>query len=453
MNCRLQVDTNSMPFDFDPLSLDFPALTLQCLQPPPTLFSSTQHPTSKSWSVQSPGQREFDALRVFFQEEFRKFKITCAAASTSSIEEFPYPPGVGPVLNVREAVRKAEKSAENLEAQVNEHLQSAYVVWGSLPAGRQQELWVLELARSVGRKHKEMDKMKEEQHKLKQDNAHLKSQVDQLNRLQQPREFKMSAPITMPVEREMLSTLLEMGVKGGKGVGFSIDDRHVDLSTIVSRSIERWKNVIAQTRANSSGMSAQRSLDQIASQNSAAAVVNGLAQAQQAIQQAKVQIPHAQRQTPQVQTPQQPVKQQLQQQQHHPMKRTSTASTNGLTSEQASNSSGTTGPPSIEETSDQDADAEMEDDDSFAIMNTSPIKPQPPMQQQATLEVPRTRGPVQTRPDPRFMMPNGTGSPSQRAAINMSRSMPNMNMAMQTAALENIGLAMQGVRGDPMYLE
>jgi hypothetical protein len=69
-----------------------------------------------------------------------------------------------------------------------------------------------------------------------------------------------------------------------------------------------------------------------------------------------------------------------------PPKRQSTASTNGHASEQTSAS--TTGPPSIEETSDQDADAEMDDDDSFAIMNTSPAKTVPqPMQQQATLDV------------------------------------------------------------------
>ncbi|CAM1502296.1 Fc.00g042800.m01.CDS01 [Cosmosporella sp. VM-42] len=450
---KLQIDNNSMPFDFDPLSLDFPALTLQCLQPPPTLFSSTQHPTSTSWSVQSPGQREFDALRSYFQEEFRTFKITCAAATTSAAEEFTYPPSTGAFRDVREAVRKAEKSAENLEGQVNEHLQSAYTVWESLPASRQQELWILELARSVGRKNKETEKMKEQQHRLKQENANLKSQIDQLNRLQQPREFKMSAPVTVPMERELLTALYEQGIKGGKGVGFTMEDRHVDLGSIVSRSIERWKNVITSTRVSSSGMSAQRPLDQTG-QPSSSVTINGPTQTQKTQQQ---QQPSSQPQvqTPQIQTPQQPVQPQQQQRRPQIVKRVSTTSTSGLTSE-ATNSTTTTGPPSIEETSDQDADAEMEDDDSFAIMNTSPVKPQPPMQQQATLEVPRTRGPVQQRnPDPRFMMPNGTGSPVGRAAINMSRSMPNMNMAMQNASMHggDMGMAMQGVRGDPMFLE
>ncbi|KAL6409501.1 hypothetical protein AUP68_05876 [Ilyonectria robusta] len=416
-----------MPFDFDPLSLDFPALTLQCLQPPPTLFSSTQHPTSTSWSVQSPGQREFDALRSYFQAEFRAWKLTCTSATSSAAEESTYPPNMGPYRDLREAVRNAEQTAENLEAQVNEHLQSAYTVWDSLPVARRQELWILELARSVGRKHKETEKMKQEQHKLKQENANLKLQLEQLNRLQQPREFKISQPITVPMERELLTALLDQGAKGGKGMGFGLEDTQVELSSIVSKSIERWKKVIASTRASATGMNAQRPLDQTA-QPIGGATINGHTQP-----------------TPKVQTP------------VPPPQRLSTASTTGGMSEQTTGSTTTTAPPSIEEMSDQDADAEMEDDDSFAIMNPSPVKPPPPMQQQATLEVPRTRAPIQqrTNPDPRFMMPNGNGSPVGRAAIAMSRSMPNMNMAMQTSAMHggDMGMAMQGVRGDPMYME
>ncbi|KAJ4259801.1 hypothetical protein NW762_007733 [Fusarium torreyae] len=438
---KVQLDNNSMPFDFDPLSLDFPALTLQCLKPPPTLFSSTQHPTSTSWSVQSPGHREFEALQTYFIEEFRAWKVTCASATTAVMDEFTYPPSTGNFRNARESVRKAEKTAEQLEAQVDEHLRSAYTVWESLPVQRRQELWILELARGVGRKHKEAEKMKDQQHRLKQENANLKSQIEQLNKLQQPKEFKLTAPVTIPIERELLALSYEQAVKGGRTIGFTIEDSQVDLSSLVSRSIERWKGVIASTRANASGMNAQRPLDQ-SSQASGGAAVNG-------------QPP-----TPQIQTPSQPQFQVQQQQSQRPQlaKRPSTTSINGAPSEHATTSTSTTGPPSIAETSDQDADAEMEDDDSFAMVNASPVKPQPPVQQQATLEVPRTRGPIQQQQQQRatqFMMPNGTGSPVNRAAINMSRSMPNMNMAMQNGAMHagDIAMAMQGVRGDPMYLE
>ncbi|KAF5134512.1 hypothetical protein E5D57_005146 [Metarhizium anisopliae] len=451
---KQHIDNSSMPFGFDPLSLDFPALTLQCLHPPPTLFSSTQHPTSTSWSVQSPGQREFKALRSYFNEEFRAWKVTCAAATTAASEELAYPPTGHLHKDTRDAVKKAEKTAGNLEKQVEEHLQSAYAVWDSLPGQRQQELWILELARGVGRKHKEMEIIKEQQHRLKQENAHLKMQIDQLNRLQQPREFKLLSPSTIPIDRDVISYAYEQGVRGGKIVGFDMEDRHVDIATVVAKSIERWKNVIMSTRVTSSGMSAQRPLDQPAQtpvnlNSPSSSQSQGLSQTTQQQQQQQQQNNQSPAQT------------------NNPSeKRLSTASTSGPISENTAPSTSTTGPPSIAEeeegdqnddVSDQDADAEMEDDDSFAIMNASPAKhAHAPMQQTAALEVPRTRGLVQQQgasPDMRFMMQNGAGSPVGRSAMTMTRPMPNMNMAMQGNHMHGSDMPMmQQVRGD-MYME
>ncbi|WYZ37795.1 hypothetical protein EsH8_II_001301 [Colletotrichum jinshuiense] len=447
---KQHIDNNSMPFDFDPLALDFPALTLQCLASPPTLFSSTQHPTSTSWSVQSPGQREYDALRAFFQEEFSNWKITCATATTAAMDELTYPPREGPVRDTREAVKKAEKSAETLEKQVNEHLQSAFAVWNTLPVQRRNELWLLEMARSVGRKQTEIDKMKDDQHRLQQENANLKSQIDQLNRLQQPREFKLFSPATVPLERQLLTHVLEAGIKsGGRGVGLRLEDRQLDLNDIVVRAIERWKTVISMNRVANSGMNAQRALEQTASSTPTPTPTP---------QQQQQQNPQQQQQQ-QAQPPQQ--QQQLQRQQVQqfpsPVHRQSTTSTNGHSDPGAS----TSGPPSIEDASDQDADAdadadaEMEDDDSFAVMNTPTTKPMPqqPIQRQNTLEVPRTR-PVQQRgaSDARFMMQNGNPN-ANRSGINMSRSMPNMQATMQGMHGGDMGMAMSQVRGDPMYMD
>lgn len=440
---RQQIDANSMPFDFDPLSLDFPALTLECLQPPPTLFSSTQHPTSTSWSVTSPGRREFEALRAYFQEQFKAWKVTCLSSATDVADDLTYPPSHGPVRDKREHVRKAEKSADHLEQQVNEHLQSAYVAWETLPAARQTEVWVLEMARSVGRKHKEIDKMKSRERELLHEVANVKQQVEQLNRLQQPKEFKMLQPRTFPMDQDALAHAFEQGVKGASLTGFSLDDKDLDLSNLVSKSIERWKTVVMSARA-SGGMGAQRPLETNNESNGTGS--------------------RSQTNTPQQQTQTNP-----------PPKRRSTASTNGAMSEQPS-SANTTAPPSVEETSDQDADAEMEDDEGFAMMSHhhpshhhshqhhqpqhSPQKQQipPPMQQQASLEVPRQRAPMQQQiPDQRFMMQNGAGSPVNRqAAMNLSRSMPNINMAaMQGNGMHanDMSMALQGMRGDAMYME
>jgi hypothetical protein len=419
-----------MPFDFDPLSLDFPALTLQCLQPPPTLYSSTQHPTSTSWSVQSPGKREFNALQAYFAEEFRAWKITCASATTATMEELTYPPSTGPYRDVREAVKKAEKLAESLEIQVGEHLQSSFSVWDGLPQQRRNELWILELARSVGRKQKETEKLKDDQHKLKQENANLKTQIEHLNRLQQPREFKLLSPTTIPLEQQLISHVLEQGVKVRGGVGLHLEDRHLDLNTIVAKSIERWKNVITSNRTASIGMNAQKSLEQAATPSA-----NCAPQSPQ--QQSRSQLPA-------------------------PPHRQSTTSTNGPLSEAAQSTTGASSDDSSDQDADADADgdvdadadadAEMEDDDSFAVMNTPITKPMPPTQPQATLDVPRTRGPMQRGGGAvSYMMPNGTPN---RVAMNMSRSMPNMQAALQAGMHPaDLNLAMQSVRGDPMYMD
>ncbi|TQV98165.1 hypothetical protein V2A60_006161 [Cordyceps javanica] len=440
-SAKQEIDNSSNPFDFDPLSLDFPALTLQCLKPPPTLFSSTQHATSTSWSVQSPGQREFTALEAYFDEAFKAWKITCASATTAVTEELIMLPTGKSAWNVRDAVQKAERAAVTLEKQVTEHLQSAFAAWQSLPEQRRNELWVLELARGVGRKQKDLDKGKDEQHRLRQENTNLKSQIDQLNRLQQPREFKLLSPTTFHVDRDLIAKAYGAGVRGAKSIGFDVEDRQFDLATVVARSIGRWKSVITSSRVSSSGMSAQKPLEP---PESPAASGSAVSPAQS--QQTRSQKASVSETTPQPGPLQE--------------KRLSVASTNDQESEQMTQSATNTAPPSVAETSDhdadadEDADAEMEDDDSFAMMSASPMKqPQAPMQQQAQLDVPRTRAQAQqSAGDMRFMMPNASASPASRTAMPVSRSMPDLGMTMPTNAMQEIGMAMQGVRGD-MYME
>jgi hypothetical protein len=252
-----------MPFDFDPFSLDFPALTLQCLEPPPTLFASTQHPTPTSWSILPPGQSQLEALRAHFQKEFKGWKVACAAATTAVTEELTYPPTLNPVRADNKAqIRKAEQAAAKMEKHVYDHLEAAYGIWSRLAPDQREHLWRLELARGVGRKQKEVDRLKEGQHLLRQENANLKMQIEQLTRLQQPREFKIAPPSTVFVDEKLLGRVLEEGLVNRKElVGLNITDRDADLNTVVSSVIDRWKNVIVSTRSATGGLNAQRPLD------------------------------------------------------------------------------------------------------------------------------------------------------------------------------------------------
>ncbi|QUC16447.1 uncharacterized protein UV8b_00688 [Ustilaginoidea virens] len=455
---KQHIETSSMPFDFDPLALDFPALTLQCLHPPPTLFSSTQNPTSTSWAIQPPGQREFRALQVFFKETFGAWTASCAAAATAAAAQdvkLAYPPASSNLQkDAREAAQKKEdKVADSLETLVEEHLHSAFAVWDALPAQRQQELWILELARGVGRKLKEVERLKDQQHRLKQENANLKMQVDQLNRLQQPREWGRLLPCAMPNDRDGASWgAYERGARdardarGGQSITGLLDteDGHVDIATLATKCIERWKNVITSTRVTASGMAAQRPLDRPAP---APSDLNSLVEPQ----------PQA---TPRGGDMQPKPANQPDQANGKEASSSSVASGSRPVSEHAGPSAGVTGPPSVEEeTSDQDADAdadaEMEDDDSFAVVNAPP--PKQPLQRQgaAALDVRRTtQGLAQQQlspPEMQFMMQNGSASPAGRSVMVMAKAMPSLNLALQGG--DATATAMQQVGGDALYMD
>ncbi|KAI1451546.1 hypothetical protein F4805DRAFT_93524 [Annulohypoxylon moriforme] len=433
---KQQIDMDSLPFDFDPLALDFPALTLQCLQAPPTLFSSTPHPTSTSWSIQPPAQKQYEALVAYFQEEFRKWRIACSMATTTSHEDLIYPPSsVNVPHDVREGVRKAEEAAAALEAQVNEHLQSTYHVWEQLPQQRRTELWGLELARSVGRRQKEVEKLKEAQYSMKQENANLKLQIDQLNRLQHPREFRIVPPATIPIEQSMLAYLGDLAHKGRRGIGLDIEDRHVDLDAMVSRAIDRWKTVIVSSRGP--GMAGQRPLEQ--------STPTPTSLTPNSVSAPPPQIPAPQQQTSM------PATSNAQVVQAQTTAAAVTASMVAASSTSVAN----------DDNSDQDADAEMEDDDNFTPITPVVAKPPQTQQNHQQLDISRTRGRdqrVQMTTDARFTV-NGTVANRGLDA----QTMQNMNAAVSLpgrmhghAIMNNgdYGTIVQGVSGgEPMYMD
>ncbi|KAK8003055.1 hypothetical protein PG989_002774 [Apiospora arundinis] len=399
---KQHIDMNSVPFDFDPLALDFPALTLQCLQAPPTLFSSTPYPISTSWSIEPPAQQQFEALKTWFQEEFGKWQVTCAAATTASSDNLTYPPSqIHAPLDLREGVKKAEKAAANLEKQVTEHLQSTYTVWEQLTPQRRSELWTLELARSVGRRQKEVGKFKESQHFMRQEIVNLKSQIDQLNHLQQPREFRAMQPATVPFNPDIVSYCLEFGMKGPQNVGLNLDDRHVDLTTLVSRAIERWKNVIVSSRG--SGMTSQRSLEQptpTPTPATGAAAANATTTPD----------------SPAITQPK-PAAASLQAQQPRQASAVTVTPSNDARANTTPTTSNSAASAANDDNSDQDADAEMEEDD-FPMSTSTPLVAKPPQQQHHQLEVPRTRR-------------VGEGLATQTA--DMGRSLQGLNNSTQGA--------------------
>ncbi|KAL0469864.1 hypothetical protein QR685DRAFT_302978 [Neurospora intermedia] len=247
---KLHVDLHQMPFDFDPLALDFPALVLQCLEPPPTIFSSTFYPTSTSWSLQPPGWDQFKALEKYFQDEFNKWHISCRAATTAVNEDLSYPPPVNFVnVDIKEAIRRSETINKTLGKAVSEHLKKTFGVWEASSQFDREKMWQLELARSVARKQKDINTLKEEQHRVRQENNNLKLQIEHLNVLQQPREYKLQTPATLPIEKKLIDYMSELIVVHEiSGVGLEHGHRHHDLNTVCKEAIARWKKVVQSGR-------------------------------------------------------------------------------------------------------------------------------------------------------------------------------------------------------------
>lgn len=243
-----------MPFEINPLSLDFPALCLQFLEPPPTLYSSTPHTTSTSWSINPPDHKQKDALTIYFCQQFRKWKASCAAATAVAAEDLTCRASLGTTKqeDINSLVQRADEVAVNLEKKVAEHLSVAYQTWDILPAQRQLESWNLEMARTIGRKQKQVSALQETQYSLKQQNANLKSQLDSVNLEKQPKEFRIIPPMTLKVDEAMKELWVEAGPGDRSARGLDMGGNHTDLGTLVSGAIERWKSVVVASRTASS---------------------------------------------------------------------------------------------------------------------------------------------------------------------------------------------------------
>lgn len=182
---------------------------------------------------------------------------------------------------------------------------------------------------------------------------------------------------------DLVSFMLEeAAVNGRRTLGLNLDDRHVDLETLVSRAIHRWKNVIVSTRSTGGGMSAQRPLGEAAS-TASSQVGSSLAGMNDGNEVNGGNSAQARNQAPQ--SPQQHGTQAGQdppesRQQHFGGGPNGRAHTPGTTATAVSvpTTSTPSAPASVingqdDDVSDQDADAEMEDDENlgYPAMNAA----------------------------------------------------------------------------------
>jgi hypothetical protein len=95
--------------------------------------------------------------------------------------------------------------------------------------------------------------LKKDKDYSQQEISHLKLQVDELSRLQHPREFRLSRPETIPFDSKIVSMLGEKSSMERVYVGWNIMDRNIHIDAVVERAIGRWKNVVKEARIGRPG--------------------------------------------------------------------------------------------------------------------------------------------------------------------------------------------------------
>jgi hypothetical protein len=252
-------------FDYDPLTLDFPSLCLHCLPPPPTLHAAVPIHHSSTWNISPPGDNQYEALRAHFSTEFRNHRNRIAIASTAPVDDLSYPPPahyVFPDQDTAEQARHAEIQTTELEQKVNSHIHDVFAVWTGLSGSRRAEVWTTELARSVGRKSTEIERLHKEKEYDQQVIEHLKHQIDDISRLQHPREFRLVPPQTLPISQETVNRFGETRERfEGNLIGWDLVDRKEKTEVVIEKAVSRWKNVVREARgAAQNGLQNQRSL-------------------------------------------------------------------------------------------------------------------------------------------------------------------------------------------------
>ncbi|KAF2713972.1 hypothetical protein K504DRAFT_498766 [Pleomassaria siparia CBS 279.74] len=218
-------------FDFDPYTLNFPSMCLQILPPPSTLFSPTPFPTSESWSINPPGEKQLEALNRQVRERLlahqRQRQIDqvypFSTHSNESTESSPLP--TPPLF---------DPDPQKLFC----HIADAYNHWMHLSDKGRQEFWQVEILRSYARGN---DLRQQAEINL----ANARREIEYLKTAKWSAGASEFSPISFSLGTE---TVKELGKHG-------MDYRNWDYD----RLVEKWKRIVRETK-DPSGMAVQKPL-------------------------------------------------------------------------------------------------------------------------------------------------------------------------------------------------
>ncbi|KAF1831640.1 hypothetical protein BDW02DRAFT_504831 [Decorospora gaudefroyi] len=219
-------------FDFDPYAQNFAALCLHILPAPSTLFSPTPFPTSDSWSITPPGQKQFDALNKQVRERL------LAHQRQRQINQV-YPSGAHPNACAATSPLPTPPLFDPDPQRLFGHIADAYQHWTHQTDKTRQESWQIEILRCYA--HAE-DRRREVE--VQWENARREIDYLKANR------WTSGAPDVSPVSIHLgTDTATELAKHG-------MDYRNWDYD----RLIDKWRTAIRESKASVSGMAAQKPL-------------------------------------------------------------------------------------------------------------------------------------------------------------------------------------------------
>ncbi|SMY23543.1 unnamed protein product [Zymoseptoria tritici ST99CH_1A5] len=206
--------------DFDFYSLSFPGLCLAILPPPGTLFTPTPFPSAESWTLEPPGQRQYDTMNRF--------------------------------LNLRITERQASDNiSDSIAFKHHAHLSGAWEHWQTLVPSERSSAWTLEVLRSYNRSQESLKAQRLELEKSQQRINHLEAEFDRLSRCQLPREYLMRPPTSTFVPANVMREVDKTTAASTS----EVTEANYDAETLISK----WRQTIrAIPRTSSRNSASQR---------------------------------------------------------------------------------------------------------------------------------------------------------------------------------------------------
>lgn len=212
-------------FDYDFFALNFPALCLRILSPPPTLFSSTPQSTFKSWPLNIPTRADLETTREVVDEKIRKREHILRQSR-------------GPA----ESTSDSDILLRSEYRRYFDHLDKGYVQWSQLPDMQQHDVWRLEILRAFA----------DESAKRKVAEQQLELTRQELEQFRSQYRSPHSALYRAPSLPQMAPSHLKELVDSDINLTEWDFDRLIAKwkSTIPNRQVSTWAGVTSVTHAS-----------------------------------------------------------------------------------------------------------------------------------------------------------------------------------------------------------